>query len=174
MGVFDESKCDCCVCPMQCVLEQLVGIPGLVILTPISTFDSVTINKVKDFIAYTNIGQLPICNITFVSISNVGNPLDIKQPIKKSKGECACCEDPMTNLVNSMKGQLVNISFLSEGFNFTETILEVGEGIVVCRFISSAGDIDVFSTCAITRILPANQQQINNPSRVSRSQRFKI
>ncbi|NBI28252.1 hypothetical protein [Chengkuizengella marina] len=33
MGVFDESICDCCVCPMQCVLEQLIGIPNLAIRT---------------------------------------------------------------------------------------------------------------------------------------------
>ena len=25
MGHFDETICNCCVCPMQCVLEQLVG-----------------------------------------------------------------------------------------------------------------------------------------------------
>ncbi|MDP5274466.1 hypothetical protein [Chengkuizengella axinellae] len=65
MGVFDESKCDCCVCPMQCVIEQLVGLGDVIgIATPTFVISNVTINKVKDFIVFTDIGDIPICQIS--------------------------------------------------------------------------------------------------------------
>ncbi|MDP5275096.1 hypothetical protein [Chengkuizengella axinellae] len=54
MGVFDESICDCCVCPMQCVLEQMVNIGEVGILTQTFAEEEVIINQVKDFIAFTN------------------------------------------------------------------------------------------------------------------------
>ncbi|MDP5273242.1 hypothetical protein [Chengkuizengella axinellae] len=68
MGVFDESKCDCCVCPMQCVLEQLVG-EEVGILTP--TFvGGTTLNQVEDFIAFTDLGGFQICKINTVLTSS--------------------------------------------------------------------------------------------------------
>ncbi|MDP5275056.1 hypothetical protein [Chengkuizengella axinellae] len=36
MGVFDKTICDCCVCPMQCVMQQLVNRGPVVICTPVS------------------------------------------------------------------------------------------------------------------------------------------
>ncbi|MDP5273238.1 hypothetical protein [Chengkuizengella axinellae] len=59
MGVFDESICDCCVCPMQCVLDKLIGEQVFVrslLGPPLST----TINDVRDFLLFTTNGVIPI------------------------------------------------------------------------------------------------------------------
>ncbi|MFS1511916.1 hypothetical protein VQL36_05695 [Chengkuizengella sp. SCS-71B] len=94
MGTFDKSICDCCVCPIQCILEQLVGIDDVGIVTPTFFDDGVIIEQVKDFIAFTNVGDFPICQIFLVSTFDPNIPVNIK-PIRKSKGECACCEEPL-------------------------------------------------------------------------------
>ncbi|MDP5276345.1 hypothetical protein [Chengkuizengella axinellae] len=153
MGVFDKSICDCCVCPMQSVLEQLVGqIVGIV--TPTFT-DFVTLNQVKDFLAYTNIGIIPICEISVCSTFDPTIPVDIKKRIKKSKGECACCEDPITNIAKSLIGETVDIELLYPPGSspFTDEIMDVGEGIVVGRFQIFT---DFLSSCAITKIITTN------------------
>ncbi|NBI27810.1 hypothetical protein [Chengkuizengella marina] len=171
MDVFDEFKCNCCVCPMQCVLEQLVGVGDVNIITPTAN-NSVIINQVKDFIAFTSNGNIPICQITATQFSQNLVPDGIKlKPIKKSKGECACCENPITNLANSMIGEMVEIEFISPfPFPFVDKIIDVGKGIVVGRFFN---DIDIFSSCAITRIIQQTQQQINDPPLFSNFQQLK-
>ncbi|MFS1513969.1 hypothetical protein VQL36_16220 [Chengkuizengella sp. SCS-71B] len=152
MGVFDESKCDCCVFPMQYVLEQLVGVDDVNIITPTAN-NLVIINHVKDFIAFTSNGNIPISQVTGTQFSQNSLPDGIKlKPIKKSKLECACCEEPITNLANSMIGEMVEIEFISPFlFPFIEEIIDVGEGIIVGRFFN---ETDIFSSCAITRIIP--------------------
>ncbi|NBI28335.1 hypothetical protein [Chengkuizengella marina] len=152
MGAFDKSICDCCVCPMQCVLEQLVGVGDVNIITPTAN-NLVIINQVKDLIAFTSNGNIPICHITATQFSQKLVPDGIKlKPIKKSKGECDCCEEPITNLANSMIGEMVEIEFISPfPFPFVDEIINVGEGIVVGRFFN---ETDIFSSCAITRIIP--------------------
>ncbi|MFS1513382.1 hypothetical protein VQL36_13190 [Chengkuizengella sp. SCS-71B] len=152
MGHFDESICDCCVCPMQCVLEQLVGIDNIGIVTPTFADDGIIINQVKDFIAFTNRGNFPICQISSVSNDNSIIPV-IKQSIKQSKGVCSCCEDPITNLAKSMIGKNVNIELISPtGVSFFDEIIVVGEGIIVGRFPLNFDVIEIFSSCAVTRI----------------------
>ncbi|NDI33602.1 hypothetical protein [Chengkuizengella sediminis] len=173
MGVFYESKCNCCVCPMQCVLEQLIGVDNVGIVTPTFFEDGVNINQVKDFIAFTNKGDFPICQISLVAIFDPNIPVNIK-PIRKSKGECACCEDPITNLAKSLIGKFVEIEFINnEGDTFDDGIINVGEGIVVGRNIDNPNRTDFISSCAITRITSLTQQQINDPNRLSNSFYFK-
>ncbi|NBI28251.1 hypothetical protein [Chengkuizengella marina] len=59
----------------------------------------------------------------------------------------------MTNLLNSMKGEIVTIESITLESLPVVRILDVGEGIVIGE--SQVADfIDVFSTCAITRIIP--------------------
>ncbi|MFS1511328.1 hypothetical protein VQL36_02645 [Chengkuizengella sp. SCS-71B] len=168
MGHFNESICDCCVCPMQCVLEQLVGIDNLAIVTPTFEDDGVIINQVKDFIAFTNRGNFPICQINAVATFDPNIPVNIK-PIRKNKGECACCEDPITNLAKSMIGEIVEIEFISVGNFPIDEIINVGEGIVVGKNITVPNETDFLSSCAITRITPLTQQQINNSSKAANS-----
>ncbi|NDI33542.1 hypothetical protein [Chengkuizengella sediminis] len=169
MGVFDKSVCDCCVCPMQCVLEQLTGV-DVAIDTPISR-DFTIITSVENFIVSTSdAGDIPICQITHVDILDptntiITNVLSALKPIKNSKGKCACCEDPMTNLLRFEIGSLFAIEFI--GGIFGTEILGVGEGIVVGP-CSGGGSLDIYSTCSITRVIPINQQQFNDLSRASR------
>ncbi|MDP5274465.1 hypothetical protein [Chengkuizengella axinellae] len=91
------------------------------------------------------------------------------KPIKKSKGECVCCEDPMTNLLKSEIRKNFRIEFIGPPtfISLTTEILNVGEGIVV-GFDRVSNFLDIFPTCAITRVTPITQQQINDPDRASR------
>ncbi|MFS1513966.1 hypothetical protein VQL36_16195 [Chengkuizengella sp. SCS-71B] len=171
MGVFDESICDCCVCPMQCVLEQLIGVEGLEIDTPDISIPT-TITSVSDFIVTTTDGDIPICQITHVDIEDITNTiitnvLSALKPIKNSKGKCACCEDPMTNLLKFEIGNIFIFEFISFSGPFGDEILGVGEGIVVGLSLGG-GFLDIYSTCALTRVIPLTQQQFNDPSRPSR------
>ncbi|MFS1513964.1 hypothetical protein VQL36_16185 [Chengkuizengella sp. SCS-71B] len=160
MGVFDKSKCDCCVCPMQCVLEQLVGVQNVTIAAPTFASVGVIINQVKNFIAFTSGGDIPICQITGVATLDPTIPVNLK-PIKKSNGECACCEGPIINVAKSLIGQNVEIEFISIGDAVIVKLVDVGEGIVVGKV---EDETDFFSSCAITRINPTNQQQFNGQS----------
>ncbi|NBI31216.1 hypothetical protein [Chengkuizengella marina] len=70
-----------------------------------------------------------------------------------------------------MKGNIVNIDFLTPGGGvFLDEIIDVGEGIVIGRLFDMSFT-EIYSTCAITRITPINQQQINS-SRTSNSLYF--
>ncbi|MDP5274463.1 hypothetical protein [Chengkuizengella axinellae] len=172
MGVFDESKCDCCVCPMQCVLEQMVNI-GEVGIASTTFNDSFTINQVKDFIAFTDQGEIPISQITAAATLDPTIPVSLK-PIKKSKGECACCEDPITNVAKLLIGQFIDIEFIFPGDAAVIEIIDVGEGIIVGTPPQSSIETDFISSCAITRINPLSQQEINNISKLSIFQQPKI
>ncbi|MDP5276357.1 hypothetical protein [Chengkuizengella axinellae] len=172
MGVFDETKCDCCVCPMQCVLEQLVE--ETIFIQTVVSEDEVVITGVKDFIVSSDIGNFPICQITQMFIEDPTNTLITRvlsalKPIKNSKEECACCEDPMTNLLKFEIGNTFEIEFIGPNVPFTDEILGVGEGIVIgVAFEDGFTFLDIFSSCAITRTTPVTQQQINDPDRPSR------
>ncbi|MDP5276339.1 hypothetical protein [Chengkuizengella axinellae] len=151
MSLFDESICDCCVCPMQCVMEQLVG-EEIGIVTASGSNIFVILNEVKNFIAFTDQGNFPICNITTLQTDGATS-LNLK-PIRKSKGECACCEDPMTNLAKSMIREIVNIEIIGNvGLSADAIIVDVGEGIILIG--NPAGsELAPVSSCFTTRIIP--------------------
>ncbi|NDI34693.1 hypothetical protein [Chengkuizengella sediminis] len=169
MGAFDKSICDCCVCPMQCILEDLIGVENLNIETPVSNIPTI-ITGVKDFIVSTNNGEFPICQITHVCIEDPSNTITTRiisalKPKKNSRGKCACCEDPMTNLLKFKIGNTFRIELIAAQVSFTDQILGVGEGVVVG---AAPPFLDIFLTCSITRITPLTQQKINDPSRTSK------
>ncbi|NDI35640.1 hypothetical protein [Chengkuizengella sediminis] len=148
MGHFDETICDCCVCPMQCVLEQLVGEENIRIFALNGFTEEGTLTGVDNFIALLDAGgivnKVPIHNICAVRFEGI---FDFKlKPIRKSKsGECSCIEDPITNLAKSMIGEETPI----EAGSFSEsnvTIKDVGEGIVIVSFLSGG----VIFTAAIS------------------------
>ncbi|NDI34682.1 hypothetical protein [Chengkuizengella sediminis] len=157
MGHFDKSLCDCCVCPMECVLKQLIGkninvsvlFGSEVILVPVK------VERVENFILFTDNGDFAIHSIIAVSMDF--DPQIQLKPIEKNIGECACIEDPMTSLLNSKINQNVNIVGLDA------IILKVGEGIVLAK-----GEIDgmtlffIISTCFITAIdVPTDIEEVN-------------
>ncbi|WP_162037034.1 hypothetical protein [Chengkuizengella sediminis] len=156
MGVFDESICDCCVCPMQCVLEQLIGkeVGINVSSSGVELFVIIQIEEVKNFIVSGTDENgvrinFPICKIVSVTPPSEAFPLNLKPIQKSTKGECVCCEDPITDLANSLSGRKVTI------FPFPEdivTICEVGEGIVI---VQSQEDMIkmVLSSCFILSIV---------------------
>ncbi|NDI33610.1 hypothetical protein [Chengkuizengella sediminis] len=149
MGVFDESKCDCCICPMQCVLEQLIDETLSIVTLSDGNLVEVTINEVKDFLLFTSKGTFPICQITVLFIEENASKLPKLKPIRKSTGECACCEDPITNLLNNtFKGQVVDIKVRPNNNIINAPVFEVGEGIV------NINNRIYISTCAITTVTP--------------------
>ncbi|MDP5273233.1 hypothetical protein [Chengkuizengella axinellae] len=157
MGVFDESKCNCCVCPMQCVLEQLVGEEPDFILTPNSIIQNPIITNVSEFIVSTsNVGSIPVSQVTRIAAPNlesiITRVLSALKPIMKSKGECACCEVPMTNLLMPETGNNIGIESIGpSGGLVTITLLDIGKGIVVGPD-TFGSQFNIFSTCAITRV----------------------
>ncbi|NBI28346.1 hypothetical protein [Chengkuizengella marina] len=129
MSIFDDTKCDCCVCSMQCVLEQLVG-EEVIILIPTSNPVNLVINDVNDFIVFTSQGNYPICNIVAVFIPMPRGNLKLK-PIKKNVGVCSCCKAPMTNVLKLLKGRDVFVETLGFVPNVLGTVTDIGEGITV-------------------------------------------
>ncbi|MFS1511371.1 hypothetical protein VQL36_02890 [Chengkuizengella sp. SCS-71B] len=160
MGHFAKSICDCCVCPMKCILMQLME-QQITVDFLRTTFGQInisfTIDRIEDFIVFTDQGNIAICQIVALGFNMEA---DIKlKPIRKNfVGECACCEDPMTNLLNSMKGQKISIpsSTITEA-----TIADVGEGIVLLKdLLTNIGvgfDLGIASTCALDIVAPPIQ-----------------
>ncbi|NBI31210.1 hypothetical protein [Chengkuizengella marina] len=157
MGHFDRSICNCCVCPMQCVLKQLME-QQITIDFLRTTFGQITIpftiNRIEDFIVFTDQGNIAICQI--VALGSIMDAEIKLKPIRKDfTGECVCCEDPMTNLLNSMKKEKISIpsSTITEA-----TIEEVGEGIVLLRdLMTNTGAefvIGIASTCQLDIVAP--------------------
>jgi len=60
----------------------------------------------------------------------------------------------MTNLLNSMKGQIVEIQFIN-AFSTVQTveILDVGEGVIMGEVVGSVFTA-FYSTCTITGVVP--------------------
>ncbi|MFS1512549.1 hypothetical protein VQL36_08950 [Chengkuizengella sp. SCS-71B] len=153
MGVFDESICDCCVCPMQCVLKELMDMNQSIddIFTVTGSVSNPSIIEVRDFIVFTDQGVIPISKINFICLPVPSISLNLK-PIKKSTGDCSCCEDPTTNLANSLKGEVMNIEIIGFGFDPFK-IADVGEGVIIGEETGNQ-QVGVISSCFVTRIFP--------------------
>ncbi|MFS1513403.1 hypothetical protein VQL36_13300 [Chengkuizengella sp. SCS-71B] len=167
MGAFDRTICDCCVCPMQCVLKQLEGLDvGFATLVSSSTVGSAPLLvKVEDFIAFTTEGMYAICEVNAVAVASENfPPINLKPLHKDKKGECSCCEDPTTNLLKKLIGQTVSIEALVDPSVFIAplpgVIFAVGEGIVLFDTTlvnPMTGELvpvrSAVSTCKITRVI---------------------
>ncbi|MDP5273220.1 hypothetical protein [Chengkuizengella axinellae] len=153
MSIFDDNKCECCVCPMLNVLNQLIG-QNVNIITPVAVSLTSNLIEVKDSIAFTTRGNFPACNIIGVSYftENLPNEINLRPSVRKNVGVCACCEDPNTNLLNSLIGQSI-IPEIPSPVNFTpQFVIEVGNGTVkLGRPATSTFEI-ILSTCTIVRI----------------------
>ncbi|NBI28337.1 hypothetical protein [Chengkuizengella marina] len=156
MGALDRTICDCCVCPMQCVLEQLIDKTVSFFLlgtTGAGQFNDATIERVEGFKVFTNKGIVAFHTISFVILNFEPNPPIKVKPTKNDIGECACIEDSTTNLLNSMKKKQVVISDSISG-----TIDNVGEGIILLKdvsFLGSCFPLFVISKCFIDTISPS-------------------
>ncbi|NBI28253.1 hypothetical protein [Chengkuizengella marina] len=144
---FNRTFCDCCVCPMKSVCEQLIDCE--VNICTISAFlGGVKISDVEDFNVIGTLGGTPICipisRITGIFVSP-SKTINLK-PIKKDvKGECACIEESATNKFEKEKS--VEVIFPCEGQRRCEgTVNQVGEGIVI---VSSPSEQCILSTCQV-------------------------
>ncbi|NDI35813.1 hypothetical protein [Chengkuizengella sediminis] len=148
MGPFDESICDCCVCPMQCVLKQLAGRTDVTIFYIFEGLTG-TLTDVDNFIAALDISgsdiiEFPISNICAVQIDGT---FDFKlKPIQKSGGECSCTEESTTNLAKSKIG--ASIAIIAGPFCEEGSIIDVGEGIVFI-FDPAGNDTSAVPSCKI-------------------------
>ncbi|MDP5275656.1 hypothetical protein [Chengkuizengella axinellae] len=151
MGQFDKTICDCCVCPMQCVLEQLIGQFVGIITT--REGNELTINNVDDFTVFATDGanqnySIPICNVSAVFSIPISLQIELKPSRTNVKGECSCCEDPTNRLLNTLsRSQELEFTFLNgstSGF-----IRDIGEGIVL---VESGGFLEAISICYLNKI----------------------
>ncbi|MFS1512551.1 hypothetical protein VQL36_08960 [Chengkuizengella sp. SCS-71B] len=168
MGHFDRSVCNCCVCPMQCALEQLenAGIEINAIITTLGTVlptvpgGTFTLTEIKDFIATTSEQiEIAICQIIAVGFLTLPEDFKLKPVRKDVVGECACCEDPMTNLLQSKIGQQISIPSAGGGGILSACVVDVGEGIVLLKDIIMGGGVPptpftITSTCLLDAIGP--------------------
>ncbi|MFS1512467.1 hypothetical protein VQL36_08535 [Chengkuizengella sp. SCS-71B] len=156
MGHFDETICDCCVCPMQCILEQLIGM-NVTILLEEDELEG-TIIDVKNFVVSFDIENSGI--IIFIMVRDVcavglDEAFDFKvKDIRKSKGVCSCIEEPATNLAKSMIGKMIVLVYCNE-LESDGTVTQVGEGIVILSDDTFKNfETIAISSCRINIIAP--------------------
>ncbi|MDP5275085.1 hypothetical protein [Chengkuizengella axinellae] len=134
---------------MQCVLEKLVGEQVLVrslLGLPLDT----TIIDVRDFLLFTTNGVIPICNVPGVEYFNPSIDIKLKD-LRKSSGECACCEDPLANFLKTKIGQFISLEYIQSTPLTGGTITGVGEGILLLD--ESPTIWGAYSLCNITRVI---------------------
>ncbi|MDP5276362.1 hypothetical protein [Chengkuizengella axinellae] len=152
MGAFDRTICECCACPLQCVLENFVGEIATIQVTPIFG-GNIRIQEVKNFIlSGINLDDdnkpifISLCDINVVTIETTTLP-DVKPIQTDKKGECACCENPMTNIANSLIGNLISITGVSS------TIRKVGKGVILGQFGNEPTFLVIYSSCNASAII---------------------
>lgn len=157
-----SSLCDCCVSPLQSVLQQLIG--QTVILATIADPPNAppliflfTITKVNDFlVTVTNGVSTYVINIS--DVIGVGflppGPTINLLPLVNLGCECECRERPMRQLLSTLIGSTVNIlvsnGSTAIGFNVEQT----GLGIVLGTLLINDDTLVRFaiSTCKITAV----------------------
>ncbi|MDP5275765.1 hypothetical protein [Chengkuizengella axinellae] len=157
MGFFDESICECCVCPMQRVLMQLRGETVSIDTTSDEGFE-ITVDDAKNFILFTsdefnNEFFFPICNITAVEFPST-NQIDLSPSKTSFKGECSCCEDPANRLLNRLSKN-TSFNFIYLDTNINGFIIDIGEGIVIIQDELDATILKAISICKLAKILPS-------------------
>ena len=160
------SLCDCCVSPLQSVLQQLVG--QTVILATIADppnapplFFLFTITKVNDFLVTVTDGVttfvVNISDVLGVGFLPPGPTINLLPPVN-SGCECDCRERPIRQLLNTLIGSTVNliVSNGSTAANFN--VEQTGLGIVLGT-LPIGLDTDfrfAISTCKITAVGQTN------------------
>lgn len=154
--------CDCCVSPLQSVLQQLVG--QTVILATIADapnapplFFLFTITNVDDFLVTVTDGAttyvVNISDVIGVGFLPPGPTINLLPPVD-SRCECDCRERPIRQLLNTLIGSTVNllVSNGSTAANFN--VEQTGLGIVLGTLLINDGTLVRFaiSTCKITAV----------------------
>jgi len=161
-GVVEGCLCDCCVFPMQNVLQQLIGetvILGTIADTPNvpPLFFLFTITAVNDFLVTVTDGVttfvVNISDVTGVGFLPPGPTINLLPPVD-SGCECECRERPIRELLDTLIGSTVNLlagnGSIAAGFNVEQT----GLGIVLGTLPISPTTTVRFaiSTCKIVAV----------------------
>ena len=155
-----DSKCECCVTPMQHVLSQLVGETVTIGVTsdPPGTLTNVTITSVSNFLVTVEQGAntfvIPICEVVGVAAPEVEDVTLLPAPPLPRTGDCACCEAPVRAFLDANLGSTTDVTTVGFGlFNNIEDaeIVRTGEGIVILDVTPAVGFAAV-SICYITSL----------------------
>jgi len=156
------SICDCCVTPLQSVLEQLEG--QTVILATIADAPNVpplfflyTIVEVNDFLVTVTDGAttfvVNISDVIGVGFLPPGPTINLLPPVD-SECDCDCRERPIRQVLDTLIGSTVNLlasnGSTAVGFNVEQT----GLGIVLGTLPINDDTIVKFalSTCKIVAV----------------------
>ncbi|AJD25917.1 hypothetical protein WBZ18_14470 [Clostridium botulinum] len=156
------SICDCCVDPMEDLLNQLKNIlaPNATIQVTLDTgaTQSFQVNQIvsigDSIINIQNTSFISICNISRVRWANIStiNQINLLPPVCTCE-ECDCCERPLRENLNKFINANVELQFKGQQNPNTFqglTIRKVGLGIVIGQNIVD-GAPDAYSICKITR-----------------------
>ncbi|MGO5067119.1 hypothetical protein FDF31_05205 [Clostridium sporogenes] len=159
---FATNICDCCVDPMENLLNQLRSI-----LTPEATIQvtldtgatqSFQVNQIvsiqDSIINIQNTSFISICNISRVRWRDINTINQINLlPAVCTCGECDCCERPLRENLNNFINNNIALQFEGQqDLNIFQnlTVRKVGLGILVGENITD-GAPDAYSICKITR-----------------------
>ncbi len=164
-----SSLCDCCVSPLQSVLQQLVG--QTVILATIADapnapplFFLFTITNVNDFLVTVTDGVtnyvVNISDVIGVGFLPPGPTINLLPPVD-SGCECDCRERPIRQLLNTLIGSTVNL-LVSNGSTATNfNVEQTGLGIVLGTLLIGMDPDTIvrfaISTCKITAVGRLNE-----------------
>lgn len=157
-----SSFCDCCVTPLQSVLQQLVAqtvILGTVADAPNvqPLFFLVTISKVNDFLVTVTNGTMTfdvnISDVTGVGFLPPGPTINLLPPVDAGC-ECDCRERPIRQLLDTLIGSTVNLLAINGSISPDFVVEQTGLGIVIGTLPISPETIVRFaiSTCKITAV----------------------
>jgi len=176
-GEAEGCLCDCCVTPMQNVLQQLIG-ETVIILTVADTpntepsLSMVTPTSVNDFLAFVTDGVTNSV-VTTADVIATGfippGPRIILIPPIDSGCECDCRERPLRVLFNTLIGARVSIK-VSNGSLAENFLVEgTGLGIVIGLLTINDGADTIrvaFSLCHVTQVI------LNPPVNSARNRTF--
>jgi len=158
--------CDCCVFPLQSVLQQLVG--QTVILGTVADAPNVpplfflfTITEVNDFLVTVTDGvttfEVNISDVTGVGFLPPGPTINLLSPVN-SGCECNCRERPIRQLLDTLIGSTVNLLAVNGSIAADFIVEQTGLGIVLGTLPISPETIVRFaiSTCKITAVGQTN------------------
>ncbi|HDR6524180.1 TPA: bclA protein, partial [Bacillus thuringiensis] len=161
-GETEGCLCDCCVLPMQNVLQQLIG--ETVLLGTIADAPNVpplfflfTITSVSDFLVTVTDGTtsfvVNISDVTGVGFLPPGPSITLLPPVDLGC-ECDCRERPIRELLDTLIGSTVNLLANTGSTAADFNVEQTGLGIVLGTLPISPNTIVRFaiSTCKITAV----------------------
>jgi hypothetical protein len=161
----ETSICDCCVSPLQNVLQQLIG--EMVILPTIADPPNeppllflVTINDVNDFlVTVTNEITATTSVVSIADLLGVaflpGPDIELEPPVD-FPGECACRERPLRQLFDTLIGSTVDVRLSQGSVAADYNVDRTGLGIVIGELPIDEETIitAAISLCKITQVNP--------------------